>query len=198
MHTNAKHFFLLLIKFLKDSFGISAISFARENKISYFGLCFGMQLAAVEFARNILGFADAHTTEINPKTKYPIIDVMADQKAKIKSKNLGGTMRLGAWDFKARAGTKFAKAYNLLSGSERHRHRYEFNSKYAKLFDEKGMIIAATSKEGNLVEALELEDHPFFIGVQFHPELKSRPLNPHPLYLAFMKAVRDFKYKPRI
>jgi len=174
---------------------ISAIEFARKNKIPYFGLCFGMQLAAVEFARNVLGFKDTHTTEINPKTKYPIIDVMADQKAKIKSKNLGGTMRLGAWDFKAKAGTKLAKAYGLLTGSERHRHRYEFNGKYAKLFEEKGMIIAATSKEGNLVEALELKDHPSFIGVQFHPELKSRPLKPHPLYMAFMKAVRDFKYK---
>jgi len=172
---------------------ISAIKFARGNRIPYFGLCFGMQLAAVEFARNVLGFADAHTTEINPKTKHPIIDVMADQKAKIKSKNLGGTMRLGAWDFEARAGTKFAKAYNSLSGSERHRHRFEFNGKFAKSFEENGMIIAATSKEGNLVEALEFRDHPFFVGVQFHPELKSRPLHPHPLYLAFMEAVSNFK-----
>ena len=102
---------------------ISAIKFAREEKIPYFGLCFGMQLAAVEFARDILGFTDAHTTEINPKTKHPVIDVMADQKAKIKSKNLGGTMRLGAWDFKAKTGTKFAKAYGIVTGSERHRHR---------------------------------------------------------------------------
>src|SRR3989339_1029054 len=172
---------------------ISAIKFAREEKIPYFGLCFGMQLAAVEFARNILGFTDAHTTEINPKTKHPVIDVMADQKAKIKSKNLGGTMRLGAWDFKAKTGTKFAKAYNSLSGSERHRHRFEFNGKFAKLFEDKGMVIAATSKEGNLVEALEFKDHPFFVGVQFHPELKSRPLHPHPLYLAFMEAVSNFK-----
>jgi len=172
---------------------ISAIKFAREEKIPYFGLCFGMQLAAVEFARDILGFTDAHTTEINPKTKHPVIDVMADQKAKIKSKNLGGTMRLGAWDFKAKTGTKFAKAYNSLSGSERHRHRFEFNSKFAKLFEDKGMVIAATSKEGNLVEALEFKDHPFFVGVQFHPELKSRPLHPHPLYLAFMEAVSNFK-----
>ena len=172
---------------------ISAIKFAREEKIPYFGLCFGMQLAAVEFARDILGFTDAHTTEINPKTKHPVIDVMADQKAKIKSKNLGGTMRLGAWDFKAKTGTKFAKAYNSLSGSERHRHRFEFNGKFAKLFEGKGMVIAATSKEGNLVEALEFKDHPFFVGVQFHPELKSRPLHPHPLYLAFMEAVSNFK-----
>ena len=171
---------------------ISAIKFAREEKIPYFGLCFGMQLAAVEFARDILGFTDAHTTEINPKTKHPVIDVMADQKAKIKSKNLGGTMRLGAWDFKAKTGTKFAKAYNSLSGSERHRHRFEFNGKFAKLFEDKGMVIAATSKEGNLVEALEFKDHPFFVGVQFHPELKSRPLHPHPLYLAFMEAVSKF------
>lgn len=172
---------------------IEAIEFARKNKIPYFGLCFGMQLAAVEFARNVLGYKDAHTTEINPKTKHPIIDVMADQKAKIKFKNLGGTMRLGAWEFKAKTGTKLARAYQSLSGSERHRHRYEFNGKYAKVFEEKGMIIAATSKEGNLVESLELKDHPFFIGVQFHPELKSRPLRPHPLYMAFMESVSRFR-----
>lgn len=168
---------------------ISAINFAREKKIPYFGLCFGMQLAAIEFARNVAGLEDAHTTEINPKSKNPVIDVMANQKSKIKNKNLGGTMRLGAWDFKAKTGTIFAKAYKTLTGSERHRHRYEFNDKYRKVFESKGMIISATSKEGNLIEALEAKDHPFFVGVQFHPELKSRPLKPHPLYLAFIKAV---------
>lgn len=168
---------------------IQSIKYARQNKIPYFGLCFGMQLAAVEFARNVAGFKDAHTTEINPKTKHPIIHVMESQKEKVEKKDLGGTMRLGSWDFKATAGTKFAKTYGKLEGSERHRHRYEFNNQYRKVFEKKGMIIAATTKDGKLVESLELKDHPFFIGVQFHPELKSRPMHPHPLYLAFMEAV---------
>ena len=168
---------------------IMAIKFARENHVPYFGLCFGMQLAAIEFARNVVGFKDAHTTEINPNTRHPIISVMESQKEKVEKKDLGGTMRLGSWEFKAVKGTKLAKAYKSLDGSERHRHRYEFNNKYREIFEKKGMQIAATTKDGKLVEALELKDHPFFIGVQFHPELKSRPLNPHHLYLAFMEAV---------
>ena len=168
---------------------ITAIKFARENNIPYFGLCFGMQLAAVEFARNACSLKDAHTTEINPETKHSIIHVMESQKERVVKKELGGTMRLGAWDFKAKRGTLVARAYGTTSGSERHRHRYEFNNDYRKIFQEKGMTIAVTTKNGKLVEALELRDHPFFVGVQFHPELKSRPLRPHPLYLAFMQAV---------
>ncbi len=168
---------------------IAAIKYARENKIPYFGLCFGMQLAAVEFARSVCGYKDAHTTEINPDTRHPIIHVMESQKEKVKKKDLGGTMRLGSWDFKAKSGTCFAKAYGTLQGSERHRHRYEFNNKYRKIFEKNGFQIAATTRDNTLVEALELQDHPFFIGTQFHPELKSRPLNPHPLYMAFMEAV---------
>lgn len=168
---------------------IQSIEFARENKIPYFGLCFGMQLAAVEFARHVCGMKDAHTTEINPKTTHPIIHVMESQKENVAKKVLGGTMRLGAWDWKAKAGTKYAKAYGKVAGSERHRHRYEFNNKFRPTFEAKGMQIAATTKDGELVEALELKGHPFFIGVQFHPELKSRPLHPHPLYMAFLEAV---------
>ena len=170
---------------------ISSIQFARQNKIPYFGLCFGMQLAAVEFARNVCALKDAHTTEINSQTNHPIIHVMESQKEKVEKKELGGSMRLGSWEFKATKETKFAKAYGIVTGSERHRHRYEFNNKYREIFEKKGMQIAATTKDGKLVEALELKDHPFFIGVQFHPELKSRPLRPHPLYLAFMKAVSE-------
>lgn len=169
---------------------ISAIKFAREKEIPYFGLCFGMQLEAVEFARNVCGYKDAHTTEINPNTKHPIIHVMESQKEKVEKKDLGGTMRLGTWEYKAKAGTLFAKAYGKTEGSERHRHRYEFNNDYRDILEKKGMTIAATTKDGSLVEALELKDHPFFIGVQFHPELKSRPLRPHPLYLAFMQAIK--------
>lgn len=168
---------------------ISAIQFARENRIPYFGLCFGMQLAAVEFARDVLGLEDAHTTEINPRTTNPVIHVMETQKENLKSNMLGGTMRLGAWEFKAKAGTKLAKAYRSTKGSERHRHRFEFNNKYKKDFEDKGMQIAATTTDGKLVEAIELKDHPFFVGVQYHPELKSRPLAPHPLYKAFLEVV---------
>ncbi|MBI2598752.1 CTP synthase [Candidatus Curtissbacteria bacterium] len=168
---------------------IQSIQFAREKKIPYFGLCFGMQLAAIEFARSVCGMEGAHTTEIEPETQYPIIHIMESQIEKLEKQDLGGTMRLGAWDFKAKAGTKFAKAYGKLEGSERHRHRYEFNNDYRDIFEKNGMQIAATTTDGNLVEALELKNHPFFVGVQFHPELKSRPLHPHPLYAAFMKAV---------
>lgn len=174
---------------------ITAIKFAREGKVPYFGLCYGMQLAAVEFARNVLDLADAHTTEIDPKTRHPIIDVMADQKDKIEGKNLGGTMRLGSWDFKAKKGTIMEKSYKSISGSERHRHRYEFNNAYRDKFEKEGIVIAATTKDGKLVESLEIPDHPFFIGVQFHPELKSRPLNPHPLYMSFMQAIAKVKSK---
>ena len=174
---------------------ITAIKFARESNLPYFGLCYGMQLAAVEFARNILDLEDANTTEINPKTRHPIIDVMADQKDKIEGKNLGGTMRLGSWDFKAKKGTIIEKAYRSTHGSERHRHRYEFNNAYRDKFEKEGMIIAATTKDGKLVESLEIPQHPFFLGVQFHPELKSRPLNPHPLYMAFMQAIAKAKSK---
>ena len=172
---------------------ITAIKFAREGRVPYFGLCYGMQLAAVEFAKNVLDLSEANTTEINPKTKHPVIDVMADQKDKVEGKNLGGTMRLGSWDFKAKKGSLMEKAYKSTTGSERHRHRYEFNNAYRDRFEKEGMVISATTKDGHLVEALELKDHPFFVGVQFHPELKSRPLHPHPLYLAFMEAVAKQK-----
>ncbi len=171
---------------------IESIKYAREKKIPYFGLCYGMQQAAVEFARNVLGLKDANTTEINPEAKNPIIHTMESQIEKIATQNLGGTQRLGSWDFKAKAGTKFAKAYGKTEGSERHRHRYEFNNDYRDLFEKNGFQVVATTTDGELVEALELKGHPFFLGVQFHPELKSRPLHPHPLYMVFMEAVSRF------
>ena len=176
---------------------VAAIKFARENRIPYFGLCYGMQQAAIEFARNVLGYKDANTTEINPNTKHPVIDVMTSQKDLVKYHNLGGTQRLGSWEWKARKGTKFVEAYKSQAGSDRHRHRYEFNNKYKEIFAKSGMVISATTKDGKLVEAMELKDHPFFVGVQFHPELKSRPLKPHPLYIAFMEAVSKFKKERR-
>lgn len=168
---------------------VAAIKFAREHSIPYFGLCYGMQQAAVEFARNVLAYKDANTTEINAATKHPVIDVMTSQKDLVKYHNLGGTQRLGSWEWKAKKGTQFADAYKSNVGSDRHRHRYEFNNKYKEIFAKNGMVISATTKDGKLVEAMELRDHPFFVGVQFHPELKSRPLKPHPLYIAFMEAV---------
>ncbi len=172
---------------------VQSIKYARENKVPYFGLCYGMQQAAVEFARNVLGYKDANTTEINPKTKHPIIHVMDSQKDLVKYHKLGGTQRLGSWEWKAKPGTIFAKAYKSQTGADRHRHRYEFNNIYREEFEKHGMVISATTKDGYLVEALELKDHPFFIGTQFHPELKSRPLHPHPLYMAFMEAVAKQK-----
>lgn len=170
---------------------VEAIRFAREKKIPYFGLCYGMQQAAVEFARNVLKLSDADTTEISPKTKNPIIDVMESQKDLVKYHKLGGTQRLGAWDWQAKKGTVFAKSYKALSGSERHRHRYEFNNNYRVVFEKHGMEISATTKDGYLVEALELKNHPFFVSTQFHPELKSRPLSPHPLFVSFIKSCSD-------
>ncbi|MEK7581443.1 MAG: CTP synthase [Patescibacteria group bacterium] len=172
---------------------VESIKFARENKIPYFGLCYGLQQAAIEFARNVLGLKDANTTEIDPKTKNPIIHEMESQKELLKYHNLGGTQRLGSWEWKAKKGTKFEKAYKSTTGADRHRHRYEFNNEYRQKFEAKGMIISATTKDDHLVEAIELKDHPFFVGVQFHPELKSRPLAPHPLYIAFMAAVAKTK-----
>jgi len=174
---------------------LTAIKYARENNMPYFGLCYGMQQMAIEFARNVLGLKDANTTEIDPKTKNPVIDVMKSQKDLVKYHNLGGTQRLGAWEWKAKKGTKFENAYGKITGSDRHRHRYEFNNKYKEQFEKNGMVISATTKDGKLVEAMELEGHPFFLGTQFHPELKSRPLRPHPLYMAFIEAVAKKLYR---
>jgi len=167
---------------------IDAIAYCRENKLPYFGLCLGMQLAVVEYARNKLGMESAHTTEIDPETKYPVIHIMPEQEKKLLDKEYGATMRLGGWDCALKIGTKAKKLYGRTKISERHRHRYEFNNEYLKMFLDKGMEISGTSPDGKLVEIIELKDHPFFIGTQFHPELKSRPLEPHPLFLGFIEA----------
>lgn len=167
---------------------IRAIQYARENKIPYFGLCYGMQLAAVEFARNVCGLKDAHTTEINPKTKHPVIHLMPEQLKHLARRLYGATMRLGAYPAKLEKDSLVAKAYGATRVSERHRHRYEFNNDYRARFEKKGMRFSGTSPDGELVEIIELKNHPFFVGVQFHPEFKSRPLAPHPLFLAFIKA----------
>jgi CTP synthase len=175
---------------------IETIRFARENKVPYLGLCFGMQMAAIEFARNVLGMKGANSTEVDPQTAYPIIHIMPHQIEYLKNKQYGGTIRLGAWPAKVKEGTKLWHAYEKYTNSqftlpivaERHRHRYEFNSEYLERFEKAGFIASATSEDGKLVEAMELVDHPFFVGVQYHPEFKARPMSPHPLFLAFMEA----------
>jgi len=167
---------------------INAIQYARENKIPYFGLCYGMQLASVEFVRNVLGKKDAHTVEVKPKTKNPVIHINPHQAQNVKEKNYGGTMRLGAYDCTLRKGTKTFDAYKEGTISERHRHRYEFNNDYREAIDEAGLQVVGINPESDLVEIVELANHPFFVGVQFHPEFKSRPMNAHPLFKAFVKA----------
>ncbi len=172
---------------------IAAIKYARVNQIPYFGLCYGMQLSTVEFARDVLGYKDANTTEIDPKTSYPMIHIMPDQEKKLLERNYGGTMRLGAWDCVLKEGSLAKKLYGKSEISERHRHRYEFNNKYKKELEDKGFMVAGTSPDGKLVEVIELKNHPFFVGTQFHPELKSRPLSPHPLFVGFVKAASEIK-----
>ncbi|MFN0274734.1 MAG: CTP synthase [Chitinophagales bacterium] len=169
---------------------ITAIKYVRENKIPFFGICLGMQCAVVEFARNILKMKDAHSTEMNAKTKHPVIDMMEEQKS-ITAK--GGTMRLGSYDCRLFKKTKAYEIYKSQNITERHRHRYEFNNKYLKDFEAKGMSAVGVNPQQNLVEIMELKDHPFFIGVQFHPELKSKVEKPHPLFVAFIKAAMEYK-----
>jgi CTP synthase len=178
---------------------ILAIKYAREHKIPFLGLCYGMQLAVVEFARDVAKLPDAHTTEINAKTKNPVIHIMPEQEKKMLEHNYGGTMRLGAYPCKLVKNTKTYQCYNNKVSdfgfrasdliSERHRHRYEFNNQYRDILTKKGLVIAGTSPDDLLVEIIELPNHPFFIGTQFHPEFKSRPLKPHPLFYEFIKSV---------
>ena len=167
---------------------IRAIRYAREKGIPYLGLCYGMQLASIEFARNVCGMKNANTTEIDPNTKFPIIHIMQKQVELLKNKQYGNTMRLGAWPCVLDAQSKSFKAYKTRKISERHRHRYEFNNEYRKKFEKAGMSFAGLSPDKELVEIIELKNHPFFIGTQFHPEFKSRILNPHPLFKGFIEA----------
>ena len=164
---------------------ISAVKFARENQVPFLGICLGMQCAVIEFARNVIGFKEAHSTEINSDTSYPVISMMEEQK---ELKNLGGTMRLGAYDCHVEKDSLLHKIYENDVISERHRHRYEFNNKYMKDFEENGVVFSGKNKANNLMETIEITDHPWFIGVQYHPEYKSRVVNPHPLFISFIKA----------
>lgn len=172
---------------------IATVKYARENNIPYLGLCYGMQMACIEFARNVLGLTGANTTEVNPDTKNPVIHIMPEQEKKLLAKDYGGTMRLGAWDCKIKPGTVTEKLYGKDKTSERHRHRYEFNNEYRQQYEEAGMVFSGTSPDGKLVEIIEIPNHPFFVGSQFHPELKSRPLSPHPLFMGFIKAAATLK-----
>ncbi|HSX48940.1 MAG TPA: CTP synthase, partial [Candidatus Saccharimonadales bacterium] len=187
---------------------IKTVEFARVNKVPYLGLCFGMQMATIEFARNVLKMKDANTTEANPKTKFPVIHVMPDQQKYLDKHQYGGTIRLGAWPCILKKGTTLEKAYKKYNGFkdapwlfdrsgkkakeviyERHRHRYEFNNKFKEKFEKAGLVISGTSPDGKLVEAIELKDHPFFVGTQYHPEYISRPLTPHPVFISFLEAM---------
>ncbi len=167
---------------------IAVIKFLRQHKIPFLGLCYGLQLAVVEFARNVVGLKKAHTTEIDSKTPHPVIDTLPDQVAKIINKQLGGTMRLGAYDCKLKAGSVVRKLYGKEMISERHRHRYEVNNDYKKQLEDAGLVISGVNPKSNLAEMIELPKHKFFVGTQAHPELKSRPLHPHPLFVGLIKA----------
>ncbi|HPE86501.1 MAG TPA: CTP synthase [Bacteroidales bacterium] len=171
---------------------IQAIRFARENNVPFLGICLGMQCAVVEFARNVLGYSNAHSTEMNPKTKYPVIALMEDQK---KIAGLGGSMRLGGYPCTLKKGSKVREIYEINNIRERHRHRYEFNNTYLENFIQAGMIASGINEKDNLVEIVEIPEHPWFIGVQFHPEYSSTVAKPHPLFSSFINAAIEYSQK---
>lgn len=166
---------------------IRAVAYARKNKIPFLGICLGMQCSVIEFARNVLKLKNANSTEFNKKTPNPVVDIMAEQKAVT---NKGGTMRLGAWPCDLADGSNALKIYGKKTISERHRHRYEFNPAYVQEFGKAGMRVSGINKDANLPEIVEIKDHPWFIGVQFHPEFNSKPLTPHPLFVSFISAAK--------
>ena len=168
---------------------IKAVQYAREHKIPFLGICLGMQMAVIEYGRNVCAFAKANSTEMNPETPHPVIDIMEAQKT---ITDMGGTMRLGAWECKLEKGSIVREVYGKEVILERHRHRYEFNDAYREQLVDAGMKITGTNPETGLVEIVELGDHPWFVGVQYHPEYKSTVSNPHPLFVAFVKATLDY------
>jgi CTP synthase len=169
---------------------IYACRYARENNIPYLGICLGMQIAVIEFSRNVCGLERANSSEFDETSPHRVIDIMPDQSGMVGS---GGTMRLGAYPCKITRGTLMHRLYGEDEISERHRHRFEFNNNYREIFAEKGMVICGVSPDGGLVEAVELPEHRFFTGVQFHPEFKSRPNKPHPLFLGLVKEASNTK-----
>jgi CTP synthase len=164
---------------------IAAVRYAREQRIPYLGICYGMQMAVIEFARSVAGLEGANSTEIDPNTKYPVIDLMPEQR---DVEDKGATMRLGSYPCVIQQGTLAHKAYGTAQISERHRHRYEFNPDFRDQLTGAGMVFSGNSPDGRLVEIVEIEDHPFFVACQFHPEFRSKPFQPHPLFEAFVKA----------
>lgn len=169
---------------------IEAVKFARENKVPFFGICLGMQMAVIDYSRNVLKLKEANSTEMAPDTPQPVIDLMEEQK-NIEEK--GGTMRLGAWKCKLTPGSIVAKVYGKETIDERHRHRYEYNNKYKQQLEDAGMLTTGVNPETGLVEIIEIENHPWFVGVQYHPEYKSTVANPHPLFVAFVNAASQYK-----
>ncbi len=169
---------------------IQTVKYARENKIPFFGICLGMQVAVIEYARNVLGLERANSTEMDPNTSFPVIALMEEQK---KIDQMGGTMRLGSYACDLKKGSKAAIAYGKTKIQERHRHRYEFNNDFLDQLESKGLIATGKNPETGLVEIVEYKNHPWFVGVQFHPEYKSTVLNPQPLFVKFIQAAIDNK-----
>jgi CTP synthase len=175
---------------------ILAVQYARENRVPFFGICLGMQAAVIEFARNVAGLESAHSAEFDERTPYPVIYLMTEwyddktgtTQLRDTSSDKGGTMRLGVYPCRIKPGTFADKAYGVADISERHRHRYEFNNAFLDQLATKGLTISGASPSGELVEIIEISDHPWFLGCQFHPEFKSRPMDPHPLFTDFIKA----------
>lgn len=174
---------------------LNVIEYVRKQRIPYFGICYGMQLMVVEFARHVLKFKDASTEEINPQAKHLVVGVMPEQREKIAKKEMGGSMRLGQYLAKLKPGSMVAKAYKAVEVQERHRHRFEINPEYIEKLEAAGLHFSGTSPDNRLMESVELSvvEHPFFVGVQFHPELRARPLAPHPLFTAFIRAAYESK-----
>jgi CTP synthase len=164
---------------------IAAIQYAREQRVPFFGICLGMQLATIEFARHVAQLPDANSTELNPKTPYPVVDLLPEQR---KVRDKGATMRLGAYPCTLVKGTRAAEAYGSLEISERHRHRYELNNDFRPQLQNHGLVLSGLSPDGQLVEIVEIKEHPYFVACQFHPEFKSRPFEPHPLFSRFIRA----------
>ncbi|MEK7643300.1 MAG: CTP synthase [Patescibacteria group bacterium] len=177
---------------------INVIEFCRKNKIPYFGLCYGLQLMVVEFARHVAGMEDAHTEEVNKKTPFPVVHILPEQAQLLAQKNYGGSMRLGLYDCKVIKGTVAERAYGVERIKERHRHRYEINGSLLPKLEKKGLIVSGINPQRKLVEIAELPGHPFFLGIQFHPEFLSRPLHPHPLFREFIRvaAKKDLPKQP--
>ena len=169
---------------------VQAIRYARETNTPFFGICLGMQVAVMEYARHVAGLDKANSTEFDTECKNPVIDLMAAQRT---VDDMGGTMRLGAYPCKLEPGSKAHAAYQAREISERHRHRWEFNNTYREALEEAGLVLSGVSPDGRLVEVVELPDHPWFLGCQFHPEFKSRPLKPHPLFVHFIRACVEAK-----